>query len=340
MTIKLAVIGGGYWGKNLIREYNSLGVLDTICDINEKQLQNYKTKYNNIKTTTCWNSVLENKEVTAVCIALPAELHYSYSKKSLLNGKDVFVEKPITLNTKEAEELVKIAKKENKILMVGHLLHYHPGIIKIKELILNNKIGKIKNITSNRLSLGKFRKFENVLWSFAPHDISLVLGLVNDMPEKVICYGKDHINKGIHDVTNSILLFKNAYVNINVNWLNPYKEQKMSIIGEKGMIIFDDVSKDNKITYFPEYINYSSDINAEPTPIKNNGINIFFDDSDSPLTIECQHFIKCCGTRKTPITDGEEGLKVLKVLQNLQDCLTKNKKKNNTKIFFSRYCYY
>ena len=248
MTIKLAVIGGGYWGKNLIREYNSLGVLDTICDINEKQLQNYKTKYNNIKTTTCWNSVLENKEVTAVCIALPAELHYSYSKKSLLNGKDVFVEKPITLNTKEAEELVKIAKKENKILMVGHLLHYHPGIIKIKELILNNKIGKIKNITSNRLSLGKFRKFENVLWSFAPHDISLVLGLVNDMPEKVICYGKDHINKGIHDVTNSILLFKNAYVNINVNWLNPYKEQKMSIIGEKGMIIFDDVSKDNKIT--------------------------------------------------------------------------------------------
>jgi len=331
MEFKLAIIGGGYWGKNLIREFYSLGVLDTVCDTNETQLQCYKTKYENIKTTISWEDVLENKEITAVCIALPSELHYTYTKKSLLHGKDVFVEKPITLNTKEAEELVKIAKTENKILMVGHLLHYHPAIIKIKEMIQENKIGKIKNITCNRLSLGKFRKFENVLWSFAPHDISIVLGLVKEMPQKVICYGKDHINKGIHDVTNSILIFKNAYVNINVNWLNPYKEQKMSIIGEKGMIIFDDVSKDNKVTYFTEYINYSSDINAEPTPVKNNGINILFNEDNSPLIVECEHFIECCKTRKTPTTDGEEGLRVLKVLQNLQNSLTNNKEKT----FFS-----
>ena len=335
MTFKLGLIGGGYWGKNLIREFYSFGVLDTVCDINETQLQSYKMKYENIKTTTNWEDVLENKEITAVCIALPAELHYNYAKKSILYGKDVFVEKPITLNIKEAEELVKLAKEKNKILMVGHLLHYHPAIIKIKELISCNKIGKIKNITCNRLSLGKFRKFENVLWSFAPHDVSVVLGLVKDMPEKVICCGKDHINKGIHDVTNSILLFKNAYVNINVNWLNPYKEQKMSIIGEKGMIIFDDVSKDNKITYFPEYINYSSDINAEPTPVKNNGLNILFNDKNSPLTLECQHFIECCKTRKKPITDGEEGLRVLKVLQNLQNSLSDIKQENSQMTFFS-----
>ena len=333
MAFKLGLIGGGYWGKNLIREYHSLGVLDTICDINETQLQTYKKKYENIKTTTNWDSVLENKEITAVCIALPAELHYSYAKKSLLNGKDVFVEKPITLNIKEAEELLEIAKEENKILMVGHLLHYHPAIIKIKEMITENKIGKIKNITCNRFSLGKFRKFENVLWSFAPHDISVVLGLVKDIPEKVICYGKDHINRGIHDVTNSILLFKNAYVNINVNWLNPYKEQKMSIIGERGMIIFDDVSKDSKITYFPEYINYSSDINAEPIPIKNNGINILFNDKNSPLTIECEHFMECCKSRKSPTTDGQEGLRVLKILQNLQDSLTDIKEQQSKKYF-------
>ena len=149
--------------------------------------------------------------------------------------------------------------------MVGHLLHYHPAIVKIKSMINEGKIGRVKNIVANRLSLGIFRKHENVLWSFAPHDISVILSLVNEMPTSVMCLGKDHINEGIHDVTNSILKFKDAYVNINVNWLNPYKEQKMSIIGEKGMIIFDDVSKENKVTYFPQYIEYSSDINALPT---------------------------------------------------------------------------
>ena len=331
MTFKLAIIGGGYWGKNLIREFYSLGVLDTVCDINEKQLQTYKMKYQNIKTTTSWEDVLNNKEITAVCISLPAELHYQYVKSSLLANKDVFVEKPITLNIKEAEEIVYLAKEKNQILMVGHLLHYHPAIMKIKQMIDENKIGKIKNITCNRFSLGKFRKHENVLWSFAPHDISIVLSLISDIPEKVMCYGKDHINKGIHDVTNSILVFKDAYVNINVNWLNPYKEQKMSIIGEKGMIIFDDVSKDNKITYFPEYINYSSDINGEATPIKHNGVNILYDTTSSPLENECKYFIECCKSRKSPITNGEEGVRVLSVLQNLQDCLTKNKKQT----FFS-----
>jgi len=329
---KIGIIGMGKWGKNLIREFSNFVEISKCVTTGNKDNINWIQK--NFPNTQCSKNIsdlLDDNSIDAIIIATPINTHYELAKKALESGKHVFVEKPITLNTKEAEELVKIAKTENKILMVGHLLHYHPAIIKIKEMIKENKIGKIKNITCNRLSLGKFRKFENVLWSFAPHDISVVLDLVRDMPEKVICYGKDHINKGIHDVTNSILFFKNAYVNINVNWLNPYKEQKMSIIGEKGMIIFDDVSKDNKITYFPEYINYSSDINAEPTPVKNNGINILFNDKNSPLTIECQHFIECCKTRKTPTTDGEEGLRVLKVLQNLQNSLTNIKEKT----FFS-----
>jgi UDP-2-acetamido-3-amino-2,3-dideoxy-glucuronate N-acetyltransferase len=240
-------------------------------------------------------------------------------------NKDVYVEKPITLNINEAEELISLAKEKNKILMVGHLLHYHPAIIKLKEIINAGKIGKIKNIVANRLSLGIFRKHENVLWSFAPHDISVVLGIIKEMPRFVVCSGKDHINKGVHDVTNSILKFKDAYVNINVNWLNPYKEQKMSIIGEKGMILFDDVSKDNKLTYFPEYIRYSSDIQSNPSPIKNNGENIEIDLSKSPLLIECEHFVECCMERKVPITDGNEGLCVLKVLDALNNSLMQNK---------------
>jgi len=323
--IKLALIGGGYWGKNLIRDFHSCGVLDTICDINETALEKYKTMYPNVKMVTNWyNGVLDNKDINAVCIALPAELHYKFAKEALLTNKDVYVEKPITLDIDQAEELVKLAKERNKILMVGHLLHYHPAIVKIKEMIKEGKIGKVKNIVANRLSLGIFRKHENVLWSFAPHDISVVLSLVGEMPDSVVCHGKDHINEGVHDVTNSILKFKDAYVNINVNWLNPYKEQKMSIIGEKGMIIFDDVSKE-KITFFPEYIQYSADIHSNPTPIKNNGVNIEVDLSKFPLLLECEHFVECCKTRQQPITHGEEGVNVLKVLNGLQESLLSGK---------------
>ena len=287
MKHKLGLIGGGYWGKNLIREFNNIGVLHTICDINKNALKKYNELYPNINTTTDWEQVLNNNEISCVCIALPAHMHYSFAKKSLLANKDVYVEKPITLDINEAQELVDLAKTKNKILMVGHLLHYHPCIKKIKEIINDNKIGKIKNIIANRLNLGIFRKQENVLWSFAPHDISVILSLCNNqLPESVLCSGIDHITKGVHDVTNSILKYKDKYININVNWLNPYKEQKLSIIGEKGMILFDDTLKTNKLTYFPEYINFSQDINATPTPIKNNGINIEVDLSGSPLLKE------------------------------------------------------
>ena len=324
--MNLGLIGGGYWGKNLIREFNKTGTLHTICDINTVALEGYIKEYPGVNTTTNWDDVLINDEITAVCIALPAEMHFSFAKKSLLAGKDVYVEKPITLCMKEAEELIQIAKEQDKILMVGHLLHYHPCIEKIKEIIAEGKIGKVKNIVANRLSLGIFRTQENVMWSFAPHDISVILSLCgNQLPKSVLCSGKDHITKGIQDITNSVLMYDDKYVNINVNWLSPYKEQKMSIIGDKGMISFDDVSKDKKITYYPEYIQYSADINAFPQPIKNNDVNIEVDMSVSPLLKECNHFVECCIERKTPITDGEEGLRVLKVLNTLQMSLNSGK---------------
>ena len=324
--MKLGLIGGGYWGKNLIREFNNCNVLHAICDINKEALAKYNIEYPHIITTSSWDDVVNNIAIDSVCIALPAEMHYSFAKKSLLSDKDVYVEKPITLNLDEASELIQIAKDKNKILMVGHLLHYHPCIEKIKEIISDGKIGKIINIISNRFSLGIFRKEENVLWSFAPHDISVILNLCGDeMPSSVLCNGKDHINTGIHDVTTSILKYKDKYININVNWLNPYKEQKLSIIGEKGMILFDDVSTTNKLILYPEYIKFSSDINSLPQPIKNNEINIAVDMNISPLLKECQHFIECCKTRAQPITNGEEGLRILKILTHLQESLINNK---------------
>lgn len=324
--MKLGLIGGGYWGKNLIRDFNKCGVLDTICDINKEALKNYNNLYPNVNTTTNFDDLLKDSNITAICVALPAEMHYTFAKKALLNNKDVYVEKPITLKIEHAEELIKIAKENNKILMVGHLLHYHPCIEKIKEIINDGKIGNVKNIVANRLNLGIFRVQENVLWSFAPHDISVILALCNNkLPNSVSCNGYSHITNGIHDITNSILKYKDIYVNINVNWLNPYKEQKMSIIGDKGMILFDDTLKENKLTYFPKYINYDKSISPIPKPIKNNGIVIDVDTNSSPLLKECLHFIDCCKTRKNPITDGDEGLRVLKVLNLLQKSLESGK---------------
>lgn len=328
MDIKIGLIGGGYWGKNLIRDFFKLGVLHTICDINQDSLNKYKDIYENVKMTTNWNDIILNKEINAVCISLPAIMHYKFAKKALENNKNVFVEKPITLDILEAEELVKLAKERNLILMVGHLLQYHPAIIKIKELIKNDKIGKIKNIISNRLNLGKFRVAENVLWSFAPHDISVILSLCdNEFPDRIKCTGKDFITKDVHDITNTVLFYdkKDIYVNINVNWLNPYKEQKMVIIGEKGMLVFDDTQLKEKLTYFGPYIAWSSSVPTVPSSIKNEGINIDLDLSKSPLELECKHFIECCMNKTSVLTDGLEGLRVLKILKYSMESLNKNK---------------
>ncbi len=323
--LSLGLIGGGYWGKNLIREFNKIGFLDTICEINPVLIAQYKNDYPNLNITDNYTEMLNR--VDAVCVSLPAEMHYKFAKEALLMNKDVYVEKPITLNVDEAEELVNIAKERNLILMVGHLLHYHPAIEKIKEIIPT--LGKIKQITANRLNLGIFRNQENVLWSFAPHDISVILSLCNynslriNMPEWVQCTGNSSLTENIHDITNSIIKINDCYVNINVSWLNPYKEQRMSIVCEKGMILFDDMEKEDKLKVYKNYINWKGDMNPLPTANKVDPEIIKLDLSLSPLEKECRHFMDCCNNRIKPITDGEEGIRVLKVLNYLSDSLNK-----------------
>ena len=321
MILKLGLIGGGYWGKNLIREFNKIGFLETICEINPILINQYKNEYLNLHITDNYQEMLDRVDV--VCVSLPAEMHYKFAKEALNNNKDVYVEKPITLNIEEAYELVKIAKEKGRILMVGHLLHYHPAIEKIKELLLS--LGPIKQITANRLNLGIFRTQENVLWSFAPHDISVILSICNSMPDWVQCTGNSSLTKDVHDITNSIMKINDTYININVNWLNPYKEQRMSIICEKGMLLFDDMEKENKLKLYSDYMNWSNNINPVPSANKVEPEIIELDLSISPLEKECRHFMECCKNRKNPITDGTEGLRVLKVLNYLSESLKKNK---------------
>lgn len=321
--INLGLIGGGYWGKNLIRDFYNLGVLKIVCDLDVEALSSYRGKYPGLKTTTQWEDIVNNEDITCVCISLPASMHYKFAKSALLANKDVYIEKPITLNIGEAKKLIDLAEEKDRILMVGHILHYHPVIEKVKELIQSDRIGKIRSITSNRLNLGKFRTEENVLWSFAPHDVSVILSLVkNRVPDSVSSFGKDFLTEGVHDIVNTVMTYdeERIYVNMNVSWINPTKEQKLTIVGESGMIVFDDTSQAEKLKVYEQFIKSDDGANT-PVAIKDEGDVVDVDLTASPLVNECSHFIECCRTRTKPITDGEEGYRVLEVLSACQKSL-------------------
>jgi len=313
--LKVAVIGCGYWGKNLVRNFYELGVLNTVCDSNTSILNLVQAQYPNIKTTTDTENVFNSKEIEAVAIATPAVAHFELAKKAILAGKDVFVEKPLAITTGEAEKLIKLAKAKDKLLMVGHILQYHPAVIKLKEIISKGELGRIRYIYSNRLNIGKLRTEENILWSFAPHDISVMLMLIGEEPLSVNSFGGDYLNSGINDVTVTTLEFRNGVKgHIFVSWLHPYKEQKLIVVGSKAMAVFDDVSKE-KLFLYPHTIEWQH--GKIPVAQKAEHKIIPFD-AGEPLKLECQHFIECIKDRKHPHSDGEEGVKVVKILEKAQ----------------------
>ncbi len=320
----IAVIGAGYWGKNLIRNYHELGALRTVCDTNEKILPKFKEQYKDIETTSKYADVISDPAVRAVVIALPAELHFKYARQALENGKHVYVEKPLTIDVKEAEALVALAKKKNLILMVGHLLQYHPVFQKLKQLINDDFLGKIQYIYSNRLSLGKIRREENVLWSFAPHDISMILSLAGEEPSGVYATGAHYLQHQIYDVTMTHMSFPNGiHAHIFVSWLHPFKEQKLVVVGENKMAVFSDTEEwSDKLLIYPHEIEWKDEI---PVPKKAEAERVPVTESE-PLKSECIHFLECVKQNKKPITDGEEGLRVLRVLNLAQGSLEKSKK--------------
>ena len=218
----IAVIGSGYWGKNLVRNFYQLGVLRLICDKNESILNQFKKEYTDVETCLNLEDVFGHDDVKAVVVATPAESHFEVARKALLAGKHVFVEKPLSLNEKEGQDLVKLAKRNELILMVGHILQYHPAVIKLKELINTGELGKIQYLYSNRLNIGKIRNEENILWSFAPHDISVILMLLGEMPESVYATGGSYLQRKIPDTTLTTMDFPSGVkAHIFVSWLHP-----------------------------------------------------------------------------------------------------------------------
>ena len=314
----IAVIGCGYWGKNLIRNFWELEALTSLYDIDKEKLKEMRNLYPQVKISDRLSDLYQDPLIDGVVVATPAESHYRVVKDALLAGKDAFVEKPLALNVKEGEELLDLAREKERILMVGHLLEYHPGILKLKQMVSDGELGKINYIHSTRLNLGKFRTEENILWSFAPHDISVILFLLGEMPKEVSAHGGSYLNQGIADVTMTTMDFPSGVKShIFVSWLHPYKEQKLVIVGDRKMAVFDDVVEKDKLLLFSHRIDW---IDRVPVPRKEDAEAIPFE-MEEPLKVECRHFLDCIQTREKPKTDGESGLRVLEILDLCQRSL-------------------
>lgn len=309
--MKIGLVGCGYWGRNIARNLHQMGLLGAVCDPSTKVLESVPTLYPGALATKSIDDLLRSKDIDAIAVASPAAQHATAAKAALLAGKDVFVEKPLALDVKDAKELIALAKRKKRVLMVGHILQYHPAIRKLKELVDSGELGVIQYVYSNRLNLGKIRHEENILWSFAPHDISVILLLLGRLPKAVTTAGQSWLRKGVADVTMTTLEFtEGARAHIFVSWLHPFKEQKLVVVGSKRMAVFDDVIKEGKLKLYDKGVDW---MDGQPVIRQSSESTLFFPELE-PLREELLHFADCVRTRKTPHTDGRNGLDVLRVL--------------------------
>lgn len=315
MSVQVAVIGCGYWGVNLVRNFAQLRALRWICDQDEASLKAQAQLYPDVRQTRQFADVLADDTVRAVVIATPASLHYAHAKAAIASGKDVFVEKPLALRYHEGQELVELAETHGAILMVGHILEYHPAVELLKSIVQRGELGKVCYIYSNRLNLGKVRQEENILWSFAPHDISVISSLIGAAPNIVSAHGGAYLQEGIVDVTVTNMHFDNGVkAHIFVSWLHPYKEQKLVIVGDRKMAAFDDTVREGKLKIYDKGIEWRSGL---PVPRQTAETTLFFDEME-PMRLECEHFLTAIRDRTPPLTDGKNALRVLKVLEASQ----------------------
>lgn len=316
--MSIAVIGSGYWGKNHVRNFYQLGELSLVCDTTEVGRATAAEIAPGVDIVDDLEPVFRS-DAKGVVIATPAETHYTVTKSALISGKDVLVEKPLALTFQEGAELVDLARQLGRVLMVGHVLEYHPAIVRLRELVATGELGRIRYVYSNRLSLGKIRREENALWSLAPHDIAIILRLLGQLPFQVSATGGSYLTPNIADVTVTNLLFDSGVrSHIFVSWLNPFKEQRLVVVGEKKMASFEDVGK--SLILYNQRIEYQE---GKPVPMKGERISVPFAE-DEPLRIECQAFVRAIASRVPPLTNGESGLDVLAVLQAAQRSLIMN----------------
>lgn len=311
--MKIGLVGCGYWGKNLLRNFYELGALGAVCDTLPAHRELAEKMAPGVPLYTSYEELLAS-DIPAVALATPAATHFKLATQAIHAGKDVYVEKPLALTLKEGIELVH--GRGDRIIMVGHILEYHPACVKLVELARSGELGELCYIYSNRLSLGKVRQEENILWSFAPHDVAIINRIVGYLPESVSASGGAYVRSDVVDVTVTNMLYpKNVRAHIHVSWLHPFKEQRLVVIGSKKMAVFDGVS--GHLILYDQRVEWQK---GEPVPIKAAGVRIPVG-FEEPLKQECRAFLKAIETRQPPLTDGFNGLEVLSVLEAAQKSL-------------------
>jgi len=325
--VRVGVVGLGYWGPNLARNFDRLpdAELAYCCDLDEANLARARASYPNAVVTGDIERVLGDDALDAVVVATSVPTHYPLGKRVLEAGKHAFIEKPIALTAADAEDLMATAETRGLKLMVGHLLEYHPAVAKMKELVDAGELGRVFYVYANRLNLGKVRKDENALWSLGPHDISVINYLTGDEPVEVSARGECYLQDDVEDVVFGYIRYKSGMVgHLHVSWLDPHKSRKITVVGEKKMVVFDDMEADRKVTV------YDKGATTTRTQFESYGefVTLHFGDihiprigNDEPLRVECQHFVDCVRDDRRPRSDGRDALNVVRVLEAMERSL-------------------
>ncbi len=324
--VGIAVVGTGDWGANLVRNFASLpgARLVALCDSDAKRLESTAAKYPGVLACPALDEIATHPDIQAVVVSASAPQHHPIAKRLLEAGKDVYVEKPLTLTVEHAEELVELARRHKRILMVGHLLLFHPGVRYLRSMVEKGELGDLLYIYSQRVNLGKVRKDENALWSFAPHDISVILHLLGMEPIDVAARGSAFIQSGIEDVVFADLKFPGGKMaHVHVSWLDPHKLRRFTVVGSQKMVVFDDMEASEKIRIYDKGVDRAGEVLSygDSLTVRSGDILIPKISLQEPLRLECQHFVDCVRDRKQPLTDGLDGLRVVKVLAAAQASL-------------------
>jgi predicted dehydrogenase len=318
--IRVGVVGLGYWGPNLARNFDSLPDVELAwcCDAREDRRERLAVVHRSTPFTADLDELLDDPELDAIVLATPVPSHAELAQRVLTAGKHCFVEKPLAQSAADAQLVVDTAKQVGRVLMVGHLLEYHPGVRLLKEALASGELGEARYIYSNRLNLGQLRTDENALWSLGAHDVSVMLALAGEEPSELAARGECYMQEGIEDVVFAFMRFPSGLAaHLHLSWLDPHKERRFTVVGSKRMATFDDMELERKVTIYDkgfdeksdsygEYITRAGEIRSPRVP------------NTEPLRMECEHFIECIREGKTPLSDGESGLRVVRILEGMQ----------------------
>ncbi len=326
--VHLGVVGLGYWGPNLARNFDALPgcELAWCCDAQDDRRERLAQVHRSTRFTDRLEDLLEDPDLDAIALATPVPTHAALAQRVLEAGKHCFVEKPLAQSAAQAEAVVEAAERAERIVMVGHLLEYHPGVRLLKEIVDSGELGQTRYIYGNRLNLGQLRSEENALWSLGAHDVSVVLALAGEEPTELVAHGECYMQEGIEDVVFAFMRFPSGLAaHLHLSWLDPHKERRFTVVGAKRMATFDDMELERKLTVYDkgfdekadsygEYITRAGEIRCPRVP------------NAEPLRLECEHFLQCIREGATPRSDGRSGLRVVRVLEGLQRSLDQSRR--------------